>query len=448
MPTEAYNNWFRDTIAPRLRTAVSPITWPLYAERESLRAEREIHLTRIDSLEHIGLDNLAEITRLNARVAELERLLAGCENEPEPEPSKYDGGRIRVAWATGTVVNAVAATLSSIDATHCYATVITADVVKKEGSAAVIAQIDRLRGAGVKVYAYVRVLHCRTNERGKLTNVSEAVPFEHAVGELVAAHEAYAYGVDGKPIFHSGGYDVYIDLAPIAEEHAALVMQHVCDPTLWDGILADGLMSEGGHIYPGSGVDWNRNGIADVTEYGDAGWLDTLMHQYDALDRWRRQIDFPIIGNGAGYPPELLLDGSVQLPAWAYGPVLGAYNESPWYPMYPWGDETKQGPPTSERWAMWQKVAQNFADLGQEFWTGDIPAPFDLPEDQRQRFLISSALMVDAKVVMADHPWLRLSLGKPLGPYGDGFNLQTRIRTFEGGIVRCFPDRIDGEIQT
>ena len=345
-----------------------------------------------------------------------------CEecSEPEPEPpeSDYDGGRIQVVWATGTDPDAIINKLLALTAraSSIYAVVITADVVHRS-TGGLLSLIRTLRANGVKVFAYVRApVHMRVNTPFTLENVSEAVPFEHAVGELVAQHSAYALDAAGNPIFHSSGYDVYLNPLRIAEEHAALVMEHAWDPEFYDGVLADGLVTNQPYAWAAS---------------------FTVTEQREALLYWAGEVDAPIVGNGAWEP-------YVEVSPWAsIAPLRGAMDEDMTHPHYDMNNPSIQLPPLSERWAYHMEQAQ--AWQGKEYWIGDNLRLFSLPEDQRRRFLITSALMVDAKVVMEDHPWLRLNLGE-----ADSAAIQYEdkhwSRDFEGGIVRCFPDRMTGEI--
>jgi len=369
---------------------------------------------------------------------------------PGPEPSDYDGGRIRVVWATGTTPSMVQSKLQYGD--HTYAIVVTADVknMQKEGMAEIRNRIADARSKGIKVYAYVRApVHMRVNEQWTLNNVSPNVPFEHAVGELVKQRNAYAFDAAGKPIFHPGGYDVYLNPTLIAEEHASLVMQYAWDADYFDGILADGLVTNQPYA-------WAAN--------------FTLDEQYAALSKWAFTMDAPIVGNGSWEPAG---GDYYPWPQW----IQGAMDEDMTHPQYHPNDPSIQTPPLSERWAMHMKCAQAWA--GREYFIGDNLRLFNLPEEQRRRFLIASALMVDAKVVMKDHEWLRLKLGRPTGrPHYEGYSQGGVIqnwfmddhinhggnlsyskslkygstpikweRHFEGGTVSCFPDRMDGEIE-
>lgn len=382
--------------------------WSVFNEREANRAA----LIQKDT----------EMAALRKRIAELET----PPPEPPPPPAPTPTDRVQVIWPAGLMQGPVESIVNRHDLQRVYACVLAADVAHRAWGPPLLA---RLRGAGVKVYAYVRApVHARVGVlRDAGVGPGIGAPFENAVYHLVVKEQAWTRDPAGNILWHPSGYDGYITPWLVAGEHARLVRRHVWDTGEWDGILADGLVTN--QIYAGGGADFDGDRVADVVQ---EGWSAVSLRQRAALRDWMGLLsDVPLVGNGLWEP--LTVTPLAHAEWWTL--AAGAMDEDITHPHYPNGDETRQGPELAQRWEMHRQCAVAWLAAGKDYFIGSRARLHRLEREQERRFTLATALLVGARWVDNDpHEWLARPLGKRLSETAANGVWSAE---FEHGLVVC-----------
>jgi len=263
--------------------------------------------------------------------------------------------------------------------------------------------IQAVRALGVPVAPYWRdILHYRFA-------AGPGAPAEYAVRQLVEAKDAMVRNASGQIMVQPSGNDYYIIpwAAGIAEEHARITREMVWDSALYDFLFVDALPM--GQIYatPAGAADYDRNGKPNVQEYG---WKAVSDKQYAALSAWWSLLkDIPMVANNASEV--------ISFSPWVASNWLtrlgGAMSEDLSFPTYPGGDETKQGPAMSLRWAMHVKAIREWRLAGKVAWLGDKCRNFGLLPAQAVTFSIATALLTGAYIATDANPLLVNQLGAP-----------------------------------